>query len=451
MSVTESTAGSVHRFPLSLQQEFLSLVDHGDGMGPFGPMYTIVGGWRLLGELDVNALQGALDDLVARHEALRTRIVVNDGDLHQAVFLPSSADLVIRDIPDAADRERAAEEFLNDVEAEEFPFDEMPRVRLILGRFDDRDAVLVLVAHHTAVDGWSAQLVIRDLTEFYGARRDQRAPDLPEVRQLHEYVAWQRENANGPAVVAARKFWREYLDGARMVAIPTDLPRAEERSFVTGWHRFLLEAEFRTSAEELAAETKSTVFMVLLAAYLVYLRDKTGETDLVVPTFTPGRTPAWIQNTVSSFYNFVPLRFDIAECVGIREVIAQVRASCLRAYAHELPFMQIIEEAPNLMDEVSKPDSASCVFQVVQSPFMMSDEQVVGDLRITAMRRRVLSAPVGSQLPDGALWALELHHDGDIVGKIGYTADLFVEDTIASWVTELRRVLADVLVGVRQS
>jgi len=449
LAPTTPTAGA-HRFPLSLQQEFLRMVDHGDGTGPFGPRYTIVGGWRIVGELDVDTLQGALDDVVARHEALRTSIVLDDGDPHQRICPPSSPDLAVSDLAgrDQGDRELAAEEFLNEIESGVFGADEMPLLRMVLGRFDHRDAVLVLVAHHTAVDGWSAQLVMRDLAACYAARRERRPPDVPEVRQLREYVAWQHANAAGPEVTAARAFWRENLRGARVVGIPTDRPRPAEGQFVTGWHRFLLEDDLKSATLALASETRGSPFMVLLAAYLTYLGEQTGATDLVVPTFTPGRHPAWVQNTVGSFYNLLPLRTDISGCRSLRDVVTRVRATCIAAYAHEIPFIQIMEEAPDLMASVIEPNAACCVFQVVQSPFMMGgDGEQVGDLRYVAMRRRLVSAAVGSQLPDGALWALELHPAGGIVGKVGYTTNLFDESTITRTVAEFRRVLRDTVAG----
>jgi hypothetical protein len=432
-------------FPLSFQQEFLRLVDHGDGMGPFGPMYTIVGGWRVQGELDVDTLRGALQDVVVRHESLRTQVVLvpaaETGDPYQQVLPPSTAEVLVTDLAGrAGDRDTVAEEYLNEVETGEFDRHQQPLIRLVVGRFDSTDTVVILMAHHTSCDGWSAQVVIRDLAACYAARLHGQAPQLPPVRQLREYVAWQRANADSPSVAAAREYWREHLRDARMLALRTDLPRPEHGAFVTGWHRFLIEEEFRTAAAALATRTRSTPFIVLLAAYLVHLRDLTGVTDLVVPTFTPGRHPAWVQDTVGTFYNFLPLRTDITACASILDVIAKVRAACLRAYANEIPFLQIAQEAPDLMNAVMEPTGACAVFQVVQSPFMMLDEQI-GGLRWAAMRRRVLSVPVGSQLPDGALWSLELHPDGDILGKIGYTGNLFFESTIAAWVADYRRIL----------
>jgi hypothetical protein len=444
-AAAEQPGAARDRIPLSLQQEFLKVVDHGDGMGPFGPRYTIVGGWRVNGELDPRALQGALDDVVARHETLHTRIVLDDGEPYQYVLPPVSPPLEVRDLEaaDAGARDLRAEQFVNDIEAETFDRHEVPLLRGVLGRFDGRDAVLVLAAHHTAVDGWSVHLVVRDLAEFYAARCERRAADLPRARQYREYVAWQRAAADSPAAGAARAYWRENLRDAQIVTIPTDRPRVAGQRFVTGWYRFLIEDQLRSATLTLADRMRSSPFMILLAAYLVYLRETTGRTDLVVPTFTPGRSPAWVENIVGSFYNLMPLRIDIGGCAGFGDVIARTRAACLAAYSREIPFMQLADEAPELMAPALEPDAALCVFQVTQSPHVVRGEQV-GGLRYTAMRRRVLSAPAGSQIPDGVLLGLEVHPLA-LIGSVGYTTNLFDERSVAAMAARFTDVLASQL------
>ncbi|BCB74060.1 hypothetical protein GCM10022251_11350 [Phytohabitans flavus] len=442
-STSVSTGIPVGTSPLSLQQEFLHMIDHGDEAGPFGPRYTIVGGWRLTGELDLGALQGALDDVVVRHETLRTSIVRSGDTPYQMVLPPAPVRLEVRRLEAAspADRDRVAEEFLNDLEAGKFAIEEVPILRAFLGRFDERDAVLVLGGHHTAIDGWSVHCLMRDIAAYYAARRERRAPDLPEIRQYREYVAWQRANVDSPAVVAARAYWRENLAGAQVVPIPTDKPRTEE-TFFTAWHRFLFDDGLRSGTAAWAARTASSPFMVLLGAYLMYLREQTGESELVVPTFTPGRQLAWIQDTVGSFYNFLPLRTDITGCATLPEVVRRVRATCLAAYQHEIPFASLLQEAPTVMDAAVSGNFAACVFQVTQSPDMMYGGQA-GGLRIAAMRRRVLSAPVGSQIPDGVLFGLEVDPAGGIIGSVGYTTNLFVESGIVRMISDFERVLHD--------
>src|SRR6266545_928512 len=389
-------ATEVDRNPLALQQDFLRMMDSGSESGPFGPRYTIVAGWRVLGEIDVDTVRRAAEDVVARHETLRTRIVLDDGDPYQHVLPPSPPEVLIRDLTEQGrgDRDLAVEEFLNEIESGVSVSNGTPRVKVALGRFDPWDSVLVFMAHHTVVDGASVHVLMRD-----------------------------------------------FVRGARMLPVPTDRPRSEG-GYVTGWHRFMLEDELRLATLATAKRTRSSPFMVLTAAFLTLMRERTGETDLVVPTLMSGRYPGWTQPMVGVFYNFMPLRTDITGCTSFDEVVAKVRATCLAAYPHELPFMQLAQEAPELMASVATPNTAAIAFQVIQHPAPQGGEQV-GDLRYIAIRRRVVSTPVGSQIPDGILAELDLHPEGGMFGKVAYVKSLFDEGTITGMMAELERVLRD--------
>jgi condensation enzyme len=434
------------RVPLTLQQEFLRLMDSGTDSGPFGPRYTIVAGWRVFGHVHVDTMRAALTDVIARHETLRTRIVIEDGEAHQHILPASPPEVLITDLSArTGDRDRIVEEYLNEVEAGVSVPNETPRLKVALGRFDDTDGVLVFVAHHTVVDGASVHVVFNDFAECYAARRAGREPALPEVRQYREYVEWQQATADGPEVKAAREFWREYLRGAHMLPIRTDRMRSEG-GYVTGWYRFMLEEDFRQATLAAAKQTRSTPFMVLLAAFVTLMRERTGETDIVVPTLMSGRQPGWTQNMVGVFYNFMPLRVDIAGCTTFPEVVARVRASCLAAYPHELPFMQLAAEAPELMATVAVPDAAAIAFQVIQHPAPLGGERV-GDLRYVAIRRRVVSTPVGSQIPDGILAELDLHPEGGMFGKVAFVKSLYDEDTISAMMADFGRVLRSTIGG----
>ncbi|MEV0565429.1 condensation domain-containing protein [Dactylosporangium sp. NPDC050588] len=438
--ISAGESGGVERAPLSLQLDFLRLMDGGGGWGPFGPRFTVVAGWRVEGEIDLDTLHGAMHDVVARHETLRTRLVLDPDDPHQEIHPPSAPRLVISDLdPSAEDRDAVAEAFINAIEEDdELGIDEIPGLRVYLGRFDAKDSVLAYMAHHTAVDGYSVHLVMRDLAAFYAARKEGRPVDLPPARQYREFVAHQLEHADDAQSRAARAFWREELAGARMTPLANDRPRATG-AYTTGWHRYMFSDELDTAVQEFARTSRSSPFMVLMAAFLTVLRERTGETDLVVPTFMPGRGPAWTADVIGTFYNFTPLRVDLSGCETFTDAVAAVRRSCLAAYRHELPFLQLAGEAPELMASVVTPRAAPVVFQVIQSPFMRGEDQVA-DLRFAAIRRRTISSAAGSQIPDGMLVSAELHPAGGIGGRVGYT-DMFDESTVVDIMTRLREVL----------
>ncbi|MEV7008168.1 condensation domain-containing protein [Streptosporangium sp. NPDC051022] len=440
--VTHVPDASRARAPLSLQQEFLRLFDRGEGVGAFGPRYHHVDGWHVRGRIDVGTLQAALDDVVARHEALRTSLVRDEDGWYQGILPPGPSSLLVRDLPEAAgdDRDRRVQELLNEVEAGTFDPRRQPLLRAILVRFGDRDALLMLNAHHLAIDSWSMQLILRDLAARYAARRGHAVPALPRARQYREYAADQLAGSADAAVLAAREYWREKLRGARLLAMPTDLPRSAGSWETTSWHRVSTGEDLRAATARFAAATRSSPFMVLLAAYKVLLHEMTGTTDIVVPTFTPGRNEARFQDTVGSFFNFVPLRTDLAGCRTFRDVVGRVRATCVEAYANEIPLLHVLAEAPELMAPALGDDLAPWVFQVVQPPLQM-DGELIGDLEYSAIWRRELSQETGSYVPDGMLWCLHLGPSGGLLANLAFSRGLIREDRVGELAAEFFRTL----------
>ncbi|GIH66865.1 condensation domain-containing protein [Microbispora siamensis] len=434
------------RVPLSFNQEFLCLFDKGDEEGPFGPRYNIVCGWRLGGAVDVPTLRAALHDVVERHEALRTRLVRDEGDRHQEILPAEPPRVEVRDLPGVPvdERDRRAEELLIELEGGSYGLDELPLIRAVLGRFDERDSVLALIAHHSAVDEWSMKVVIQDLANRYAARRGYDVPELPPAHQYQEYALWDRERAASPAFARAKEYWRETLAGGLIIPTRTDRRRSENLPKSTAAYRFLIGPEETSAALALAKATRSSPFMVLLAAYEVYLHEVTGRTDIAVTTLAAGRTQSRFQQTVGSFFNLLPLRSDLSGCRDFRDVIARVRAACIGAYAHDIPFGQIVEQAPEAAASFEGDDTAVISFQVFQFPFSLERERI-GDIEYTDMRRRVLSQPVTTDVPDGALWTLDIHPEGDIVASLWFNTNLFVEETIRDMVSRFLRVLRTVL------
>jgi condensation enzyme len=429
--------------PLSLQQQFLCLFAQGFEAGPFGPHYVEVDGWRLHGRVDAEALRLALADVVERHEALRTVLNLENGGGTQSVVPARQPELQVIDLDGSpgVDRDRRAEQLWIETEARPFPVNEVPLLRAVLGRFDEQDSVLLLAANHTATDVWSAQVIMRDLAECYAARAAGDEPRLPEVTQYRDYIAAQQEEAAGPAVAASRAYWREALRGARILVVPTR--RDEQEAPATSYHRSLTDAHLRAEVSRVARETHSSPFMVLLAAFAVFVNRRTQATDITVPTFGTGRSPGF-QSTVGSFFNFVPLRVDLAGCRTFRDVVARTRTACVGAFTHELPLLHVLAEAPELMASLG-PDAAPCLFQAVQPPYLMEGKRI-GDLEYTTIWRRVMpQQPVGPETPDGQIWSMALG-DTEMVAGISFSRHLFdqaeIEEQVAGYVSMLGGLLA---------
>lgn len=427
---------------LSLQQQFLAMFAQGFEAGPFGPQYTEVCGWRLHGRVDVEALRLALADMVERHEALRTVVDLENGGT-QSVLPAEEPELLLVDLDESlgADRDRRAEQLMIEAETRRFPVDEVPLLRAVLGRFDEQDSVLVLCTHHSAADVWSLQVILRDLAECYAARTAGDEPRLPEATQYRDYVAAQQEEAAGPTVAASRAYWRETLRGARILVAP--VRRNERMAQMTSYHRFVTDADLSTGVSRLARATRSSPFMVLLAAFTVFVNRRTQATDITVPTFAPGRQHRF-QSTVGSFFNFVPLRVDLRGCRTFRDVVARTRTACIGAFKHELPLLHVLAEAPELMASVG-PDAVPTLFQAVQPPYMMQGKRI-GELEYTAIWRRVIPQPVGSETPDGMIWSMHLSNT-EVVGGLSFSRHLFdqaeIDEQVAGYLSVVGEMVAD--------
>jgi hypothetical protein len=429
--------------PLSFSQEFMVMFDQGDDQGPFGPRYHIAVGWRVRGAIDVEALQGALDDVVARNEVLRTTLVRGEGPRAQIIHPPSSAELEVRDLSGTApaDRDARTEELLMEIEASEYPFRQLPLLAAVLGRFDDQDAVLVLIAQHVEVDGWSMQLIVKEVAECYAARRENREPDLPEVLQFQEYARWERGSTTPELLEKRLAYWRKTLDGADIVGTPSDFPRSANLPKNSGVDRFVVGEDVSAAVLELAKSTRSSPFMVLIAAYKVLLSELTGKTDVTINTIMSGRGQARFEKTVGSFFNFVPLRTDLAGAANFREIVERVRKTCIGAFSNVVPFGAMVADTPELASSFFAEDSQVFAFQVFQFPFLMAAHQV-GDLEYSEIRERYKGATVSTDIPDGALWTIDIDPDGtEMIGQLQYNSNRFEPATIRQLVEKFEQVL----------
>ncbi|GAA2553413.1 hypothetical protein GCM10010435_24740 [Winogradskya consettensis] len=432
------------RIPLSTNLATLCLFDKGDTDGAFGPRHLVVLGWRITGPLDLPTLQGALDDVVRRHEMLRTSIVREDGESYQKVHAPGSPRLELVELPlaDTRPRDVLVDEFVNGVEASLMSVTELPHLRVVVGRFDDNDAVLVLVTHHIASDGWSLHVIIRDLASFYAARRGFGTPELPPVRQYSEYAMWQQEQLASATADEDRAYWRDKLKGVEITDIRADRRLTPEITALYSVHRFVLDEQLTTGTLNLARTMRSSPFMVLLAAFNVLLHQMTGVTDLVSTTITSGRIDASFNETVGAFFNLVPLRTDLSDCRNFMDLVRRTRETCLEAYTHELPFGEVAAQAPELTTTYTRDDGAVCAFQLLQNP-AMTEPETVGDLQYAEVRERNLSCAETSDIPNGVLWGLDILSNGRIGGTMRFNSKQFDESTMVRMVADFRRVLTN--------
>src|ERR1022692_4575076 len=193
------------------------------------------------------------------------------GPPYQQVWPPCRVPLEVRDLPPVTgtSRDQVIARLVHEVEAGSISAREIPLMKALLCRFDDRDSALFVTVHHSASDGWSIQVILRDLGTFYAARRPGTAPVLPPVRQYREYAQWQRASATSTADDGAPRYWQRQLDGAHEFQMPNDHGHPPSYSRPYSLHVHDIEPEIMTGAAALATATRSTLFTVMLSAFYV--------------------------------------------------------------------------------------------------------------------------------------------------------------------------------------
>lgn len=439
MTISDDVAG---RIPLSTNLDMLCMFDKGDEDGSFGPRHLVILAWRLSGELDLDLFQLALDDVVVRHEMLRTQVVRDDGEPYQKVFPPSSPELVVVDVPpdESRSRDELVDDFVNEVEASTMSVNQLPHLRVVLGRIDEKDTVCVLVTHHVASDGVSLQVVIRDIASFYAVRKGFSVPEQPPARQYREFTEWQVRALQSAEADESRAYWREAMRDAEIVDIPTDHLTSPDVPGVYSVYRFLIDQELAAATTAFATAMRSSPFMVMMAAYNVLMHQATGVTDLVSAIISSGRVQDEFNETVGPFFNMLPLRTGLDRCRNFMDLVRRTRETCLEAYTYELPFAQIAAQAPTLTKTYERPGTAVWAFQVMQYPGV-TEAELIGDVEYTAIRRRHKSYPVTSDIPNGVLWGLDILPTGEVAGTARFNSKEYDESTVVRMVEQFRRIL----------
>ncbi|MER8186097.1 amino acid adenylation domain-containing protein [Kitasatospora sp. NPDC094015] len=425
--------------PLSSSQERLWFMAQ---LTPGSTAYALAPARRIHGGCDRPALDAALTDLVARHESLRTTFPATaDGTAYALVadpapfaagYLDASAD------PEPDARAAAAVEALL---ADPFDLAHGPLLRVLLVRLSEQEHVLALVLHHIVCDGWSIDLLQRELDALYAHHADGVPHGLaaPEL-QYGDYAAWQRARIADGSLAASREYWRTRLAGVPALELPTDRPRPPVFGHAGAAHEFRWDAALSERIGELARAHGASRFMVLTAAYQVLLARHSGQWDFAVGSPVAGRLHRELEPLVGIFVNMLPIRAELEPGLGFGRLVGRVRERTLEAYAHqEVPFEQIVGDLA-----VERDVSRAAVFQATFAYQNYGEPAALP--AAGAPRAEGFGYRAATTHHDLALY-LRDEADGGIYGLVTYRTDLFDHATVERLAERLevllRAALAD--------
>ncbi|MFL5385764.1 MAG: amino acid adenylation domain-containing protein [Longimicrobiaceae bacterium] len=334
------------------------------------PIYTIPIGLRLHGPLEVDALLGALRDLVGRHETLRTAFRESAGIPVQEVRDGSAFEPEVLDLRGEADWGEAEANYQTDAFARHtFDLRRGETFRALLLREADDRHRLLLGVHHLAGDGWSAAVLLRDLGELYAARIEGREPRLPELPvRYRDWAAWQ-QRPDRPPPAGDEAYWRDQLAGApKVLELPPDRPRPPVQGWEGAKHHFELAPPLAGAIRALARRERATPYAVLAAAFALLLKRYTGEDDLLLGTLLANRPRPELEHLAGFFANTLPLRLRMDGDPTVGEMVRRAYAAARGAQEHaELPFDRIVEIGGARRD-FSRPPLVQAVLTVADSP-----------------------------------------------------------------------------------
>jgi amino acid adenylation domain-containing protein len=425
------------KIPLSYAQQRLWFLQQ---LKPGSAFYNIPAAVHLKGRLNVAALRSTLDEIVRRHEALRTSFVAVEGEPGQVIAPELKLEVPVFDLGHLAEGQRRAEaEAWARAEAQR-PFDlkSVPLLRASLLKLAESEHVLVIVLHHIISDGWSMGVLVEELATLYEAfAKGESTSPLPELAvQYADYAVWQREQLEGREMERQLGYWREQLGGQ----LPhLDLTVARQRPAVQSYLGATLPFEVSGTASEelkqLAQREGATLFMTLLAVFQVLLYCHSRQEEILTGTDVANRPRQETEGLIGLFVNQVVLRTRLAGNPTFRELLKRIRAVVLGAHAHQdLPFDKLVEELKPERDPGRNP-----LFQVLFG-FQKAPRRA---LELTGLEVTLWPLDSGTSVFDLSLYMTEGQQG--LTGSWRYSTDLFDSATISRMTTDYNLLLNHIL------
>jgi len=418
--------------PLSFSQERLWILERMQGGSS---AYVIQAALSLEGELDLIALEEAFQEVIRRHEILRTTFPIQGGQPVQLIAPSARLPINYADLTQFTDDHQQAEISASRVALLQ-PFDlaRGPLMRVTLLRRAAQIHVLLLALHHIIADGWSVGIIMSELAAIYAARRGSAAALPPLPVQYADFAQWQRSAVHGPAFEQQRTYWRAKLAGlATDELLRPNRPRTAARTFHGRRAVHHLPIDLSNALHALASQQDATVFMLLLAALAILLRRRSGQQDIAVGSPVAGRTQPELESLIGCFVNTLVFRIAPTDDLTFDELLRRVRQTALEAYANvDLPFEQVLADL-----RVERDASRTPLFQVFLNmlPFKEYPPTVAG------LEMKLLDQPEEDAKFDLTIY---IEERTPLQFTLVYNTDLFTGDQVAELLEQYQALLRQI-------
>ncbi|HEY0735023.1 MAG TPA: amino acid adenylation domain-containing protein [Herpetosiphonaceae bacterium] len=348
--------------PLSFSQQRLWFLEQLD---PGTAAYNLPQAVRLQGQLDVDVLRRSLNEIVRRHESLRTTFAASEGEPHAVVAPALELDLPILDLRSlpADEREQTVQQWMQTEATQPFDLVRGPLLRFRLLRLAASEYILLINIHHIVSDGWSNSVLIREIAAHYQAFAARQPSPLPALPiQYADFAAWQREYLQSEVLDRHMDYWKRQLDGASTVlALPTDRPRPAVQTVAGARHYIRIPQRLTARLKHLSQGEGASLFITLLAGFHALMYRYTGQDDILVGSPVANRNRAEVEPLIGFFVNTLVLRSRFTKNITFRELLQQTRQVALEAQDHQdLPFEKLVEDL-----HVARDLSRNSLFQVM--------------------------------------------------------------------------------------
>jgi len=422
--------------PLSFAQERLWFLYQLEGQTA---TYNVPETLLLTGTIHVTALERSINNLIRRHEALRTTIGIKEGKTVQVIAPELTIPLPVVDLQMLPKAERLPEALRLAVDEANLPFDAMkgPLLRVSLLRLENQEHVLFLTMHHIVSDGWSKGILTREMAVLYEAFSQGKPSPLSELSiQYADYASWQRQWMAGEMLETQLDFWKRRLNEAPpLLELPADRSRPAIRSSHGGVLRFEIDHNLTKQLNQLSKDADVTIFMTLLSVFTTLLYRYCDKEDIIIGTNTANRTRAEIESVIGFFVNTLVLRIDLTGNPSFLELLRRVRQVALEAYSHQdIPFEKLVEAL--------QPERSLSHNPLVQVMFLLQNAPM-GSLELPGLVITPLETERFTSKFDLTV-LMEERADG-LRGEIEYSTDLFDEATIIRMIDHFMALLGAVV------